>query len=235
MFKNKKISLFAGLVAFLFVASFGASAIAKADDGLGTTHTDNSTATQEVGQGHSDNNSSTVIATSGQENENEHASSEVENATGSENENHATTTGQLNAKEHRSVVANFVHSLLDVANREPGGIGQQVRTIAQEQSQSASTTEQAIQKVQSRSKLMTFLIGSDYKSLGVLRSEMVTTQNQINQLNNLVPSLQNASDTQAVQNQIQSLQQQQTQINNFIQTQESQFSLFGWLAKLFNK
>ncbi len=142
--------------------------------------------------------------------------------------------GQLNAETHRSEVANFVQSLLQVADRE-GGIGEQVRVIAQQQNDSEAATTQAIEKVQTRSKIKTFLIGSDYKNLGALRSEMVKTRNRIEQLNRLMENIQNEGDKTELQNQIQTLEQEQTNIENFIKAQEGKFSLFGWLLKLFNK
>jgi len=148
-----------------------------------------------------------------------------ENSTSSEK-------GQLNAEEHRSAVANFVQSLLKAASSTEGGIGEQVRVIAQQQNQSATTTIKAMEKVQTRNKIQTFLFGSDYKNLGALRSEMVQTRNRLDQLNRLI---QNATDTAEIQTQIQTLEQEQTKIENFIKAQEGKFSLFGWLLKLFNK
>jgi hypothetical protein len=141
--------------------------------------------------------------------------------------------GQINAEQHRSAVANFVQSLLQVADRE-GGIGQQVRVIAQQQNQSASTTIQAMEKVQTRSKIKIFFFGSDYKNLGTLRSEMVQTRNRLEQLNRLVENVQNEGDKTELQNQIQTLEQEQIKIESFIKAEEGRFSLFGWLIKLFN-
>jgi len=140
--------------------------------------------------------------------------------------------GQVNAAEHRSTVANFVQTLLKAVSSTEGGIGQQVRVIAQQQNDSDTTTTKAIETIQSRSKIKTFLIGSDYKNLGALRSEMVQTRNRIDQLNRLI---QNATDTAEIQAQIQTLEQEQIKIENFIKAQEGKFSLFGWLVKTFNK
>jgi len=139
------------------------------------------------------------------------------------------------AEEHRSAVANFVQGLLNVADREEGGIGQQVRVIAQQQNDSENTTTQAIEKVEKRNKIKTFLFGSDYKNLGALRSEMVQTRNRIEQLNRLMENVENEGNKTELQNQIQALEQEQTKIEDFIKVQEGKFSLFGWLLKLFNK
>ena len=141
-------------------------------------------------------------------------------------------TGQMNVEEHRSTVANFVQTLKEASSSTEGGIGQQVRVIAQQQNDSDATTTKAIEKIQSRSKIKTFLIGSDYKNLGVLRSEIVQTRNRIDQLNR---TIQNATNTVEIQAQIQVLEQEQAKIENFIKEQEGKFSLFGWLVKMFNK
>jgi len=166
------------------------------------------------------------------------------NATSEDEDEDATSSkGQLNAIAHRSVVANFVQNLLKAASSTEGGIGQQVRVIAQQQNDSDTTTTEAITKVNNRGKIKIFLIGSDYRNLGALRSEIVHTRNRISQLTRLI---QNATGTSAtgtatttatttIQAQIQALEQEQTRIENFIKAQEGKFSLFGWLLKLFSK
>ncbi|MDD5032421.1 MAG: hypothetical protein PHR36_05305 [Patescibacteria group bacterium] len=138
-------------------------------------------------------------------------------------------TGQVNAEEHRSAVANFVQTLLKVASSTEGGIGQEVRVIAQQQNNSGTTTAKAIGKIQSRNKIKTFLFGSDYKNLGALRSETVQTRNRIEKLNRVI---QKATTTAEIQAQIKTLEQEQTKIENFIKESEGKFSLFGWLVKM---
>lgn len=145
------------------------------------------------------------------------------------------TKAQVNAEEYRSAVANSVQAIQQVANRQASTIGVQVRAIAQQQNQSATTTIRAMEKIQSRSKIQTFLFGSDYGNLGALRSEVVQTRNRLQQLNNLMTSVQNEGDKTELQNQIQTMEEEQTKIENFIQAQEGTFSLFGWLAKMFNR
>ena len=142
--------------------------------------------------------------------------------------------GQANAEQHRSAVANFVHDLLEIADREEG-IGEQVRLIAQQQNQSASATIRAMETVQTRSRIKTFFIGADYKNLGVLRGEVVQTRNRLEQLNKIMENVQNEGDKTELQNQIQTLEQEQVKIENLIKAQENKFSLFGWLMKFFNK
>jgi len=137
--------------------------------------------------------------------------------------------GQVNALEHRSTVASFIQILKEASSSMAGGIGEQVKVIAQQQEDSDATTTKAIETIQSRNKIKTFLIGSDYKNLGALRSEIVKTRNRIDQLGR---AIKNATDTAEIQAQIQILEQEQTKIENFITAQEGKFSLFGWLVKL---
>lgn len=157
-----------------------------------------------------------------------------QNGNGAGQQNQNQNQEQINAEEHRSTVANFVQNLLSVADKE-GGIGEQVRVIAQQQNQSAETTVRAMEKVQTRNRIKTFLVGSDYKNLGALRSEMVQTANRLQHLNTLLESVQNEGDKTELQTQIQTLQQEQTKIEAFVKAEESKFSLFGWFVKLFSE
>lgn len=163
-----------------------------------------------------------------------------DNATSSatrDNRGNATSTdadanGQLTAESHRSTVAAFVQGLLDVADREEG-IGAQVRVIAREQNESASTSVEAIAKVESRSGFTALLFGNDFKNLGVLRSELATTTNHIEQLKNLRDKATNDADKAELSAQIKVLEDSQVKIDAFVRAHEDSFSFFGWFIKLF--
>ncbi len=144
----------------------------------------------------------------------------------------ANANGQFTAEAHQSLVASFVQSLLSIANRE-GGIGAQVRTIAQTQQDSASSTAAAMIKIDSRGAFATFLIGSDYKNLGVLRSEMAKTENNLAKLKLLLASTTDASARAELEAQIKVLETDQVSIKSFITAHESSFSLFGWFVRAF--
>lgn len=139
---------------------------------------------------------------------------------------------QDNAELHRSAVANFVQSLLAIADRE-GGIGQEVRVIANQQNDIKDRAADLIYAVENRNKVKTFFIGASYKNLGELRSQMVQTRNQIEQLKRLMERVENQGDKTELQNQIQILEQEEVKTNEFIAQNESKFSLFGWAVKLF--
>lgn len=141
--------------------------------------------------------------------------------------------GKLNGASHRSAVATFVQNLLNVANREQGGIGDQVRAVAQAQNDVVGADATAIDKIQNRNAVKTFFIGTDYKNLGILRSNMVKTRNQIDQLNALLDKTTSADTKATLTAQIQALTLEQQKINDFVNANESKFSLFGWFVKLF--
>lgn len=133
---------------------------------------------------------------------------------------------------HRSVVATFVRSLLDVADREDG-IGAEVRAVAHSQNDSATTTAFAMAKVDDRGSVKTFFLGSDYRDLGIIRSELATTSNNIARLKAVLNDTTNVSDRAELSAQIQVLENQQVKINAYVNAHENTFSLFGWFMRMF--
>ena len=118
-------------------------------------------------------NSTSSSATSTKDKETGNATSTAakakENATTTEAKGNATSTaakakGDANGADHRSVVATFVKTLLAQADRL-GGIGQEVRVIANEQASSSEKISLSVDKVSKRNGFLTFLVGSDYETL----------------------------------------------------------------------
>ncbi len=141
----------------------------------------------------------------------------------------------ISGAEHRSAVSTLVQGLLKVADKEQNGIGEQVKAVAQAQNETKEKVADSIDKIQSRNKVKTFLVGTDYKNVGQLRSEMVKAGNQIGQLKKLLEKATSEENKNVLQGQIQALEAEQQKINDFLKTNESKFSLFGWFVKLFNK
>lgn len=142
--------------------------------------------------------------------------------------------GKLTSESHRSVVATFVHSLKDLADRD-GGIGEQVREIARSQNDSATTTLNAMKKVEDRGGFRTFLFGTDYKNIGMIRSEIATTSNNIAKLKSILEKMGTTSDQADLSYQIKTLEAQQSKLEDFVTSREKTFSLFGWFNKRFAK
>jgi len=142
---------------------------------------------------------------------------------------------QLNGAEHRNAVSTFVRNLLDVADREKVGIGEEVKAVAQEQDGAKEKVAESIDKIQYRSRIKTLLIGTDYKNIGQLRSEMVKAKNRIGQLKNLLEKTISEESKTILEGQIQTLEQEKQKIDDFLKVNEAKFSVFGWFAKLFNR
>ena len=148
-------------------------------------------------------------------------------------DDHSTTTGKEMREEHRSEVAERVQELLQVADRA-GGIGSEVRDIAHDIASSSERQDEAKTSVENRPGWLVFIIGSDYGNLGKLRSEISTTQNQIERLTNAMNRATDASVKADLQAQIDALQVQASTTNAFVKDNESNFSIFGWFFKLFS-
>lgn len=143
-------------------------------------------------------------------------------------------SGSATAQQRRSQVANAVQEMLKVADRN-GGIGQQVRTIAQTQTQNQEKLEAGLQKVQSRSGFAKFFIGPNYGEINNAKKILEQNHEQIKQLNQVKNQLANQGDRQNLTEQIQLLEQVNLEIENSLNTSQKGFSLFGWMFRLFSK
>ncbi len=72
-----------------------------------------------------------------------------------------------------------------------------------------------------------------YKNIGVIRSELAKSSNQLERLKDLVAKTTNATDKAELEAQIKALEESQVKVNKFVTDNESKFSLFGWFSKLF--
>lgn len=143
-----------------------------------------------------------------------------------------SATGTAMRAENRSGVSVRVQALLQVADRD-GGIGSEVRVIAQEYASTSKNIDEAQDAVESRPGWLTFLFGSDYGNLGKLRSELVTTENQIQRLTNAMNRSVDATVKADLQVQISALEAEASTTAAFIEENEGSFSLFGWLVRVF--
>lgn len=143
--------------------------------------------------------------------------------------------GENEAEMHRSAVSSFVENLLEVADKNKDGVGEDVRVIAKEEDDAEENVSKAVEEVKGRSSLKTFLIGTDYKNIGMIRSEMAKTQNRLDKLNGLLEKMSTSTGATTTLEQIQNLTETQTKLEDFLQENENKFSLFGWFVKLFNR
>lgn len=149
---------------------------------------------------------------------------------GNENEN---TNEDAVAKSYKNTVAQFVHSLSDLADKE-GGIGQQVKVVAQAQNESQAKVDTAVSAVDDRSGFVKFLIGPNYGQLNNIKTEISANENRIQVLTQVMNEVQDANAKAVLQEQINNLQQQNSQLQNFVNSNESKPSMLGWLIRLFS-
>lgn len=144
--------------------------------------------------------------------------------------------GQNNAiaEQRRSQVANAVQEMLQVADRS-GGIGEQVRVVAQNQNQNQEKFESGLQKIQSRSGFAKFFIGPNYGEINNAQKILEQNREQIMQLDQIKNQLANQGDAQILTQQIQILEQINLQMENSLQNEQKGFSLLGWAFKFFSK
>ena len=142
--------------------------------------------------------------------------------------------GETMSQEHRSEVADIVQKLTDIAGRD-NNIGKEVREVAKEQSNVASKSAEEIKEVEGRSGWKTFFIGTDWKNIGQLRSELVTTANHIDRLIKAKERATSQSVKDDLDAQIKALEEIKAKVEAFIKDNEGKFSLLGWLVRLFNR
>lgn len=153
--------------------------------------------------------------------------------TGSEkdsvNGNEKTTGSQAGQK--KSQVASAVQEMLKIADRN-GGIGQQVRIIAQNQNQNQENLGKNVENIQSRGGFMKLLVGPDYGQIKDSQKILEQNKEQIRQLNQIKTKLSNEEDEQQLQQQIMILEQANQEIASELEKTQTGFSLFGWLNKI---
>lgn len=136
------------------------------------------------------------------------------------------------AIERRSIVANAVAEMLKVADRE-GGIGKQVREIAQNQNKDFDEAEASLEKVQSRSKFAKFFIGQNHKEIKNAQQKIDKITEKVAELNQFKTQTTNADDQVLLDQNIQKLEQVKSELNSLVQESNKGFSLLGWLFRLF--
>lgn len=145
-------------------------------------------------------------------------------------------TGKTNAQLHKEKIQEVVKNLEQAAKNEKSvgnpGISNEVVQVAEQEEAVETPTTQAIAEVEHRGKIKTFLLGTDYKNLGQLRSSLVHNRNQIRALTRTLSLVQaSGGDTALIQGQLETLMQERERIKSVITANESSFSIFGWIAK----
>ena len=138
------------------------------------------------------------------------------------------------AEQVRSDVANAVQALLGVSNRV-GGIGQEIKVVAQSQNENQVKIQDSINKIESKNGFAKFFFGPDYGEINNAQTVLEQNKAQVEQLNQIKAKVSSTADQQALGQQINALVQANAQIQTTLNQQEQTFSLFGWIFKMFSK
>jgi len=138
------------------------------------------------------------------------------------------------SEQRRSIVANAVQEMVKIAERN-GGVGQQIKTVAQTQTQNQEKLETSIQKIQSRSGFAKFFIGPNYGEIKNSQKLLEQNKEQIQELDNLRTQIVNKGDQLQIVEQIQLLERANQEIETSLIKAQKGFSIFGWVFKLFAK
>lgn len=137
------------------------------------------------------------------------------------------------AQEHISTVSAKVEELLTTKSLR-GGIGEQVKEIAQDQQSAQEEIQAELRKIDGRSGLLKSLIGPDFKALKNMQNVMEQNRLRIEQLTTLQNQLTNRGDIAQVEEMIQVLTDQNMSLQDRVGQEERGFSMFGWFFRLFN-
>ncbi|MFA5368657.1 MAG: hypothetical protein WC303_01455 [Candidatus Paceibacterota bacterium] len=143
-------------------------------------------------------------------------------------------SGLINAQQRRSQVANAAQEMLQVAERNTG-IGQEIKIIAQTQTQNQEKIEESLQKVQSRNEFVKFFVGPNYAEISNAEKILEQNREQIQQLNQIKTQLSGQADQQVLTQQAQLLEQANLEIESVLESSQKGFSLFGWVFRLFSR
>ncbi len=160
----------------------------------------------------------------------------MQNQQQNQGENQQIQNNEQNGKmnQRRSRVANAVQEMLQVAERN-GGVGEQIRTIAQNQNQNQEKIESSLTKVQNRNSLTRFIAGPNYGEINNAQKILEQNRQHIEQLNQIKNQIANQVDQQQIIEQIQVLEQSNSEVESFLTEAQKGFSLLGWLFKAFSK
>ena len=142
---------------------------------------------------------------------------------------------QQRTQTRLSAVSQAVENLVTLASRlytQNQSLSVQIRTNAQEQIRAEDKINQSLDKAESRTGFAKFFIGPNYKQLKTVKQEMEQNRLRIQQLNQIMSQITNASDQTELSNQIQILEAQNTSLEEQLNQDTKGFFLFGWLSKL---
>jgi len=148
-----------------------------------------------------------------------------------------TSTKTMN-QARLNAVSTAVQNMLTIASRvatQNQTVSSEIQTVAQAQIKFQDQVNQSLDKAESRSGFAKFFVGPNYGELKTVKQQMEQNQLRIQELNQIVAQIANASDQTELKSQIKILEAQNTSLNEQLNTDVAGFSLFGWLSRLISK
>jgi len=139
-----------------------------------------------------------------------------------------------NLDDNFQKVSTQVHQLIDTVGAK-GGIGQEVKDIAQSQIKLQEDIKINVSQLASRSALTKFFVGSDKKALKNMEQQMEQNRLMVQQLEELKTQTKNSGDLDQIQQTVDLMTYQNTSLEEKIKQENKVKGLFGWLVNLFNR
>lgn len=141
-------------------------------------------------------------------------------------------------RERNNDVANRVHELLIERNESgtKGGIGQQVRVIAQNQLKAQEEVQSRLSNLEERPVWQRFFLGQNQDAVDGLQNALRNKQSELDELQTLLTdSTLSAADRLAAEEAFLELQAQQQLIETHLNNILGEFSVAGFFRKMFGR
>lgn len=138
------------------------------------------------------------------------------------------------ASEHLSIVAQQVDNLLSFPDRR-GGIGDQVRVIAQEQEQIQERVRESLEQLENRPRFMVKLFGPNYQAINRLQATIEQNEQLVEELLILQENALYPAEKEDLSSAITALEQQNTLLFQQIQLSSGDNGFLGWVFRFFSQ
>lgn len=144
-------------------------------------------------------------------------------------------TEKLNEQVSQSFtkVSDQVKQLIETTGAK-GGIGQQVKVIAQDQEKAQNQIKSDFEGLTSQGSIAKLFFGSDKKLIKSLDQKLDQNKLMVQQLEQLKLETKNEGELQQLQETIDLMIYQNTSLQNTITKEKTINGMFGWLINMFN-
>lgn len=122
--------------------------------------------------------------------------------------------------------------LNDVADIEDDSLGRALRGIADDHSAATKRMGETVDSIDTRNPVLQTLFGANSSDLSALEQEIAASNNRAEALTQAANAVEDVEVKSILVAQIETLKEQTTKLQNFVDGQRDRLSLFGWLFKL---